>query len=69
MNRDEEVLVAIRELAKVRGKTISLSSIYRNVAAKGVYTNDFSIRNSLKRLETRGKIKATGMDRIELLEQ
>ena len=67
MNRDEEILEVIRELAKAKGKTMSLTSVYRNVVAEGIYTNNFSIRNALKRLETRGKIKATGMDKIELL--
>lgn len=69
MSRDEEVLEVIKELAKTKGKALSLTSVYRNVAASGIYTNDLSIRNSLKRLETRGKIKASGMDTIDLLEE
>jgi hypothetical protein len=69
MSKDEEILEVIKELAKNRGKIISLSLIYRNVMAKGIYTFKANIKNALKRLETRREIKATGMDSIELLEE
>lgn len=68
MEKDKEVLEVIKELAKVKGSKVPLTSVYRNVAAKGIYKFDNNIRNALKRLETLGKIKATGMNSIELLE-
>jgi len=69
MSKDEEILEVIKELAKNKGKIISLGLIYRNVMAKGIYTFKPNIKNALKRLETRREIKATGMDSIELLEE
>jgi len=68
MNRDEEILDVIRGLANAGGKTVSLTLIYRQVAGKGIYTANMAIKNSLKRLESQGKIKTTSMDKIELLE-
>lgn len=69
MSKDEEIFEVIKELAKTKGKTISLTLIYRNVAAKGIYTYNPNIKNALKRLETAGKIKTSSMNMIELLEE
>lgn len=69
MGKDQEILEVIRELADSRGKTVSLTLIYNQVSAKGIYTSNPAIKNSLKRLETRGKIKTTGMGAVELLEE
>ena len=69
MSKDEEIFEAIKGLAKTKGKTISLTLIYRDIAAKGIYTYTPNIKNALKRLETSGKIKATSMNMIELMEE
>lgn len=69
MGKDEEIFQVIKELSITKGKTISLTLIYRNVAARGIYTHSSSIKNTLKRLETGGKIKASSMNMIELLEE
>lgn len=67
MGKDDEVLETIRELAKVKGNKLSVTLIYRTVVQKGIYTSENYIRNALKRLESRGKIKTGGMNQIELL--
>ena len=67
MSKDDEVLETIKELAKSKGNKLLLTSIYRSVIQKGTYTSDKHIRNALKRLEMRGKIKTGGMNQLELL--
>ena len=67
MNKDDKVLETIKELAKSKGNKLSVTSIYRSVVQKGTYTSDKHIRNALKRLEIRGKIKIGGMNQLELL--
>jgi Fe2+ or Zn2+ uptake regulation protein len=68
MSKDDEILEVLKELAKSKGKMISLLLIYNTVVKKGVYTSKSSIHSALKRLEIRGKIKATNLGSIELLE-
>jgi len=67
MSKDDEVLETIKELAKSKGNRIPMPAIYRSVVQKGTYTSDKHIRNALKRLEMRGKIKTGGMNQLELL--
>ncbi len=67
MSKDDKILKVIKELAKGKGSKLSLTSIYRGVIQKGIYTSENYIRNALKRLEIRGKIKTGEMDQIELL--
>ena len=67
MNKDHEILEVIKELAKTRGNRLSLSLVYRNILKEGIYTSNKSIQNALRRLETRGNIKATELNSIELL--
>jgi len=67
MNKDDEILDAIKELANAKGNRLSLTPVYRAVVQRGIYTSNKSIHNALKRLEICGKIKATELDSIELL--
>ena len=67
MDKDQEIIEVIRELAKTKGKIISVTTVYKNITAKGIYTSNTGVKNALRRLETRGIIKATTMDKIELL--
>jgi len=67
MGKDDEVLETIKELAKSKGNKLSVTSIYRTVVQKGIYTSEKHIKYALKRLEIRGKIKTGGMNQIELL--
>jgi len=67
MSKDDEVLETIKKLAKSKGNKLSVTSIYRSVVQKGTYTSDKHIRNALKRLEIRGKIKTGRMNQLELL--
>jgi Fe2+ or Zn2+ uptake regulation protein len=68
MDKDREIIEVIRELARTRGRVISITTVYKNITAKGIYTSNAGIKNALRRLETRGIIKSTTMDKIELLE-
>jgi Fe2+ or Zn2+ uptake regulation protein len=68
MDKDREIIEVIRGLARTGGKTISVTTVYKNITAKGIYTSNTGIKNALRRLETRGLIKSTTMDKIELLE-
>ena len=69
MGKDEEILEAIRELARARGREVKLALVYRDVMARGIYIRKPSIRSALKRLESRGKIEVTGMDSVRLLDE
>lgn len=69
MDKDQEIIKIIRDLARTGGRIISVTTVYKNITAKGIYTSNTGIKNALRRLETRGIIKSTMMDKIELLDR
>ncbi len=69
MSRDSRVLEVIKELAKDKGRRLTLPVIYQSVINAGVYVSRKAIQDSLKRLEGLGKIKAEDLNHVLVLEE
>lgn len=70
MAKIDEVLRILHSLRKDNGKVISLSAVYKIIIREGIYNSYKAISDSLKRLESIGKIKLVNFgNNIELLDE
>lgn len=69
MASNEDILKVLKSLARMKGRILPLSLVYKVLVKEGLYNSAENISKALRRLEIAGKIKqATFGLSIELLD-